>query len=333
MLHRPSTQWGNWQGMRKRRLTAGGSRRRLVGFRPAAGHEDAASQAVSAGQAIDPAHGHGPVWAASFRPATMASRPSIRRLSPQIQGEGMRRMGNSTSRMWPVNPMPPTVARKSSRFVLGGTFQHPPVRHAELEAPDVLAKAAVDVMILAVDVGSDHAAQGDELRARRDGHEPAAAQQQAIQGQQRHAGLAPQHAGLPRRRPAAGRPPSCWPRRGRAGPAATSLRRNGPARGRASPRAVICSSCSDLQLRRRRPRGISPAGKPRQVSGVGHWSQSWFRRKRTLHGRAQCSQRSRPAPMARPPLGDGDACASTRPTHEPQHLLMLGTGGEACAGA
>ena len=34
------------------------------------------------------------------------------------------------------------------------------------------------------------------LRARRDGHEPAAAEQQAIQRLKRHAGLGPQHAGL-----------------------------------------------------------------------------------------------------------------------------------------
>ncbi len=40
----------------------------------------------------------------------------MRSLSATIQGDGMRASVNSTSRMWPVSPIPPTVARKRSGF-------------------------------------------------------------------------------------------------------------------------------------------------------------------------------------------------------------------------
>ena len=73
------------------------------------------------------------------------------------------------------------VARNNSGSDGVGTFEDPPVGHAELEAAHVLAETAVDVMILAVYVGGDHAAEGDELGAGRDGHEPAAAEEHAVQ--------------------------------------------------------------------------------------------------------------------------------------------------------
>ncbi len=42
------------------------------------------------------------------------SMSSMRSLSMTIHGDGTRISGNSTSRMWPVRPMPPTVARNRS---------------------------------------------------------------------------------------------------------------------------------------------------------------------------------------------------------------------------
>jgi hypothetical protein len=42
------------------------------------------------------------------------SMSSMRSLSAWIQGEGTRSSRHSTSRMWPVSPMPPMVARKRS---------------------------------------------------------------------------------------------------------------------------------------------------------------------------------------------------------------------------
>ncbi len=83
-------------------------------------------------------------------------------------------MRNSTSRMCPVSPMPPMVARNSSGSCSSGAPEDAPVGDAHLERADVLAEAAVDVVVLAVDVGGHHAAEGDELGAGRDGREPAA---------------------------------------------------------------------------------------------------------------------------------------------------------------
>ena len=45
----------------------------------------------------------------------------------------------------------------------------------------MLAETAVNVVILAVDVGGNHAAEGDELRAGGDGHEPSLPQKDAIE--------------------------------------------------------------------------------------------------------------------------------------------------------
>ena len=90
-------------------------------------------------------------------------------------------------------------------------------------------KHAVDVVVLAVHVRRDHAAERDELRARRDRREEAARQEQRDAGRaQREAGLGAQHA---RRRiereDAVGQRVSPRPRRPRA-PAATSRRTSGP---------------------------------------------------------------------------------------------------------
>ena len=57
------------------------------------------------------------------------------------------------------------------------------------------AEAAVDVVVLAVDVGGDHAAERHELRARRDRREEAARQEEPVDLAQREPGLGAQHAG------------------------------------------------------------------------------------------------------------------------------------------
>ena len=100
---------------------------------------------------------------------------------PRSRATGWRFIRNSTSRMWPVRPMPPTVARKSSGSSRRAALHDAPVGHAHAQARHVRAEAAVDVMVLAVDVGRHHAAQGDELGARRDGQEEAARQEEPVQ--------------------------------------------------------------------------------------------------------------------------------------------------------
>ena len=124
-----------------------------------------------------------------------ASMSRMRSVSAQIQGVGMRFMRNATSRMWPVRPMPPRVARKRSTLAVGAALDDAPVGHAQAQRRDVRAEAAVHVVVLAVDVGGHHAAEGDELRARRDGQEEAAGQEQPVELE--HARARPRRAAGP----------------------------------------------------------------------------------------------------------------------------------------
>ena len=98
-----------------------------------------------------------------------------------------------------MSPMPPRVARKRSALLPGRALDDAAVRHAHAQGEDVAAEAAVAVVVLAVDVGRHHAAQGDELRAGSDGGEEAARQEEAVELEEREA-----------RPPRAGRP---WPGR------------------------------------------------------------------------------------------------------------------------
>ena len=132
-----------------------------------------------------------------------ASMPEMRSVSTTSQGEGTRFIRNSTSRMWPVRPMPPTVARNSSlgRRRLAGArpgaaLDDAAVGHAQAQGGDVGAEAAVPVVVVAVDVRRHHPAQGHELGARRDGQEEPAGQEEAVQLEHAQARLGAQEAGL-----------------------------------------------------------------------------------------------------------------------------------------
>ena len=73
----------------------------------------------------------GQVEAASFSAAMYASMSGTRTLSKTIQGDGIRLSRTDTSRMWPVRPIPPTVARNRSRSFVGEQSTDPTVRDAE----------------------------------------------------------------------------------------------------------------------------------------------------------------------------------------------------------
>ena len=83
---------------------------------------------------------------------------------------------NVASRMVPVSPMPPIVATKRSTFSCGEQVLTSPLGRARSNELDMMAEAAGAMMILAVDVGGDHAADGDEFGAGNDGREKAARQ-------------------------------------------------------------------------------------------------------------------------------------------------------------
>ena len=74
----------------------------------------------------------------------------------------------------PVSPRPPIVARKRSAFSSLRADAARTVRTQELEPEHVLAKRAADVMVLAMDVIRNRAADSHELRSRRDAEKPSA---------------------------------------------------------------------------------------------------------------------------------------------------------------
>ncbi len=132
----------------------------------------------------------------SLSAARKRSMSGTRSLSCRIQGEGMRSSPSSTSRMCPVRPMPPSVARNRSLSRSREQSRMRPSATRRRSARTWRPKRAGHVVVLAVHVGRHHAAQGDELRARRDGAVEAARQQQPVHGPQRQAGLGAQDAGL-----------------------------------------------------------------------------------------------------------------------------------------
>ena len=73
----------------------------------------------------------------------------------------------------------------------GWTLAELAVAGADLQRPHVPAEAARHVVVLAVDVGRHHAAQGDVAGARRHRGEPASREQHLAQRAQAQAGLGP----------------------------------------------------------------------------------------------------------------------------------------------
>ncbi len=74
------------------------------------------------------------------------------------------------------------------------TFEDATVGDAHAQRPQVAPDGARDVVMLAVDVARDHAAEGDELRPRRDWYEESALQAQPIQRVERETGFGTQYA-------------------------------------------------------------------------------------------------------------------------------------------
>ena len=89
--------------------------------------------------------------------------------------------------MRPVSPIPPAVAQNRSGSDSGDTVTVP-VGVTRVELGHVLAEAAVDVMVLAVDVGGDGPAHRHVAGAGGDGHEPAERDQALHEGLEADAG-------------------------------------------------------------------------------------------------------------------------------------------------
>ena len=222
---------GNAGAPRQRGASAGASPR----LRPAALHQQAAAESRAGAEQVVPA---APCTASACRPRAGArarvSKSGTCSLSCQIHGVATRGIWNSTSRMWPVSPMPPSVARKSSRSCssLSTRSMRPSATRMRSE-PHVLAEAAGDVVVLAVHVGGHHAAEGDVMRARRHRREPAARQKNSrFRCISATPGLGAHRRRSRDRRRAGGRRAASPPPARR--PAAAATRRRTSGRGRAS---------------------------------------------------------------------------------------------------
>ena len=137
-------------------------------------------------------------------------------------------------RMIPVRPLPPTVAQNSSDSSPSGVrWRICAVGSQQLHRPDVVAEAARAVVVLAVDVAGDRAADGDLPGARQHRHPQPERQRRLHQLIEADAGVDVGQAGVGVDRVDPVQRASCRsPGRRRSG---RCRRRSGPARGRSRP--------------------------------------------------------------------------------------------------
>ena len=171
--------------------------------------------------------------------------------------------------------MPPTVAQNRSGSRSGPTVRTSPSAVTRSSDDDVLAEAAGDVVVLAVDVAGDRAADGDVAGARGDRHEAArAAAARRISSCRRDAGRRRRRGRRPRRAEhAVGRGHAARRRRRsgrrrrseRPSPRASTPR---PARPRAAVRRSLAGGGGEHGAARRR--GPAPAGAAARGRCVSH---------------------------------------------------------------
>ena len=136
--------------------------------------------------------------------------------------------------MIPVSPLPPTVAQNSSDSSPSGVrWRICPSASQQLHRADVVAEAARAVVVLAVDVAGDRAADGDLPGAGQHRHPQPERQRRLHQLIEAHAGVHVGQAACRRRSSGSCSAASCRsPGRRRSG---RCRRRSGPARGRSRP--------------------------------------------------------------------------------------------------
>ena len=77
-----------------------------------------------------------------------------------------------------MSPIPPRVARNNSGWLFFGDLQDAAIGDAHAQRAHMLAETAFLVVVLAVNVGRDHPAQGNVLRAGSDRGGPSARPEQ-----------------------------------------------------------------------------------------------------------------------------------------------------------
>ena len=110
--------------------------------------------------------------------------------------ETMGRRRSCAQVIRPVRPIPPMVAAYQSGFSVREQSLAATIRPHQFEARNVAAEGAGDLVVLAVDIVGDGAAEGDVLGAGSDGKEEAARNSEVEDLRERNAGLGGQDAGL-----------------------------------------------------------------------------------------------------------------------------------------
>ena len=177
-------------------VPAGGAalpRRQPVERGVVAAQQHRPAQRRSAGQTVDPRDGVAVRVVATAEPGhgvVEVGRPlgvdgDVRGLD---RDQAERRLGDDAGETHAAGCCPEELG-----VVVGPDLVHA-LRRAQRDALHVVCEAAVDVMVLAVDVGRQRPAHGDVAGPGRDGDEPAAGHKQAQQGVEARARLDADHA-------------------------------------------------------------------------------------------------------------------------------------------
>ena len=153
---------------RTRRAWRAAAGRQLVERGVVAAEEDRAAEgraAVPGSRSRRPSSGSG-VAGAHARHARRRG-PWLARCRPSMSEVSTGRSRSVASDDDPVRPMPPAVAQNSSGSSVGPDQMHALAAVCSGQRLDVVGEGAVDVVVLAVDVGRDRAADGHEAGARR----------------------------------------------------------------------------------------------------------------------------------------------------------------------
>ena len=165
----------------------------LLGLGPVAAHQDAATEAGPGGEGVDPGDGLIPVGGALEAVEELVEVRDPPVLAPD-PGRGQPLHAEADLEDVAGEAHAAQRGEEQLGVLLARALDDVAARHAQLERHDVLADRAGHVVVLAVDVARDHAAQGDEPGARRDGDEPVLGQEGVGEGLKADAGLGAEHA-------------------------------------------------------------------------------------------------------------------------------------------
>jgi hypothetical protein len=155
-----------------RRPGFGGCAGASSGVAQSARDEVAAAHGRALRQAVDPAHGVGPLFGGALEPSQEGIEVGDALRALHDPGDGTRCMRDGDLEDVTGETHAAHGGQEQLSLLVGTTNQHAPIRHAHAQREHVVPEATLAVLALAVHVGGDHAAQGHVLGAGGDGGEP-----------------------------------------------------------------------------------------------------------------------------------------------------------------